>query len=373
MISFMFYSHLISSSTWLRGEPLSLLYSLFFNELGLFPFNSVLSFEQETWAKWSRGDSYIGYLMQATFFMNVLSFLMHVGYFEKTDQKIVSIGDISRHIVIKSSISWRFRRYGQSPSLFVLARIYWSPVGKIVSPPVNFLKNTIAWTRWLLLLIAVVQIESSRTSRPCPDGSSSTTVLRKYAYPSLDIARVQFEYFEELYLFSLLSFLSFVLRRKNRSTGLCLSDFILVIERRAQTSWSSSQFSRTIAFQISIVNIQHTTRNRSETMSERWGQMVFVVNLFDESNGREDLRMCQNFRLVFTPCSIPWANTFGQRKCTAFALEMDKKVINALQEEMFVITLEFLPRRERSVWLQGWLDEEMKIDRRYSSDGNVDR
>ena len=96
MISFMFSSHLISSSTWLRDEPLSLSYSLFFNGLYIFSFNSTLSFEQETWAKRSRGGPYIVYLMPATFFMKVLSFLMHVDFFEKTDPQILSIDDISR-------------------------------------------------------------------------------------------------------------------------------------------------------------------------------------------------------------------------------------------------------------------------------------
>jgi hypothetical protein len=48
MISLMLSSHLISSSTWLRGEPLSLAYCLFFNGLYLFPLDSVLSLEQET-------------------------------------------------------------------------------------------------------------------------------------------------------------------------------------------------------------------------------------------------------------------------------------------------------------------------------------
>ena len=65
MISFMFSSDLISSSTWLRSEPLSLSYSLFFNGLYLFPFDSVLFFEQETWAKRSRDGSYIVYLMSS--------------------------------------------------------------------------------------------------------------------------------------------------------------------------------------------------------------------------------------------------------------------------------------------------------------------
>ena len=97
MISFMISSHLISSSTGLRGEPLSLSYSLFFNGLYLFPFNSTLSFEQETWAKRSRGSPYIVYLMPATFFMKVLPFLMHVDFSEKTDQKIDTIDDISRY------------------------------------------------------------------------------------------------------------------------------------------------------------------------------------------------------------------------------------------------------------------------------------
>ena len=100
MISFMFPSHLIRSSTWLRGEPLSLWYSLFFNGFYLFPLDSTLSFEQDTWAKRTLGGPYIVYLMPGTFSMKVLSFLMHVDFFEKTDQKIVSIDDISRYIAI---------------------------------------------------------------------------------------------------------------------------------------------------------------------------------------------------------------------------------------------------------------------------------
>ena len=48
LISFVFSSHLISSSIRLRGEPLSLLYFLFFNGFYLVPFDSTLSFEQET-------------------------------------------------------------------------------------------------------------------------------------------------------------------------------------------------------------------------------------------------------------------------------------------------------------------------------------
>ena len=108
MISFMFSSHLISSSTWLRGEPLPLSYSLFFNGLYLFPFDSVLSFEQETWARRSRGGSYIVYLMPATFFMKVLSFLKHVDFFEKTDLKIVSIDDLSPYnlAINRANTSW---------------------------------------------------------------------------------------------------------------------------------------------------------------------------------------------------------------------------------------------------------------------------
>ena len=42
--------------------------------------------------------------MSATFFMKVPSFLMHVEFFEKTDQKIVSIDDISRYITIYRDI-----------------------------------------------------------------------------------------------------------------------------------------------------------------------------------------------------------------------------------------------------------------------------
>ena len=77
---------------------------LFFNGLYVFPSDSVRSFEQEAWTKRSRGGSYIVYLMSATFFMKVPSFLMHVEFFEKTDQKIVSIDDISRYITIYRDI-----------------------------------------------------------------------------------------------------------------------------------------------------------------------------------------------------------------------------------------------------------------------------
>jgi hypothetical protein len=104
MISFMFSSHPISNSPWLRGGPLSLSYFLFFNGLYVFPSDSVLPFAQERWAKRSRVGPYIVYLISATFFMKVPSFLMHVDFFEKTDQKIVSIDDISRYITIYRDI-----------------------------------------------------------------------------------------------------------------------------------------------------------------------------------------------------------------------------------------------------------------------------
>ena len=38
--------------------------------------------------------------MSATFYMKVPSFLMHIEFFDKTDQEIVSIDDISRYITI---------------------------------------------------------------------------------------------------------------------------------------------------------------------------------------------------------------------------------------------------------------------------------
>ena len=119
MVSFMFSSHQISSSTCLRGQPLSLSYSLVFNRLYLFSFDSVLSFEQETRAKQSRGGPCLVYRMPTTFSMKVLSFLLHVDFFEKTDQEIVSIEDISRYIAIKYSISWRFRGHGHARYLLV--------------------------------------------------------------------------------------------------------------------------------------------------------------------------------------------------------------------------------------------------------------
>ena len=60
--------------------------------------------------------SYIVYLMSATFYMKVPSFLMHIEFFEKTDQKIVSIDDISRYItiyrdIISQLIGLTYRRF----------------------------------------------------------------------------------------------------------------------------------------------------------------------------------------------------------------------------------------------------------------------
>ena len=130
MISFMFSSDLISSSTCRRDEPLSLLYSLLFNGLYLFPFDSTLSFEQETWAQRSRGGPYIVYLMPATVFMKILSFLMHVYFFEKIDQKIVTIlriyHDISRYVSpISCEIKVRPRRsFSKISDLFHL-NMFW--------------------------------------------------------------------------------------------------------------------------------------------------------------------------------------------------------------------------------------------------------
>ena len=85
MISFMFSSNQISRSTCLRGEPVSLSYSLFFNGSYLFPDDPVLSLEQEAGAKRSRGGPCIVHLMPATFSMKDLAFLMYVDFFEKTD------------------------------------------------------------------------------------------------------------------------------------------------------------------------------------------------------------------------------------------------------------------------------------------------
>ena len=87
MISFIFSSHYISSSIFLRSEPLWLSYSHFFYRLHLLPFDSVLSLERETWRKRSRGGSCNVSLMSFTDFMKVLSFFMNVDFDAKSAKK----------------------------------------------------------------------------------------------------------------------------------------------------------------------------------------------------------------------------------------------------------------------------------------------